>query len=157
MTDPTLETMPETSDAAEPINVDEVLVAADTELELARKVENDLIKNAHAPDGARRAADDVVEIQVMGVIYEDGSLSPMVNHQRSKTLRVFEIKHGTPEPKNIDDIHWLIWHSLGRPGANGVRPLEPAIGAVEDRVFDEWYDSVESLRSGTETRGKAGS
>lgn len=162
MTDSSLDTPP----AAEPVDAlpkradgspDFDRVMADASVELDEGPDAAALAEAAAARPRPGGAGEGVQVVMQCVVYEDPAVphSRFVNPMRSKTLRMFELKHGYAQPDNIDDIHWLIWHSLGRPGRNGERPAQPAIGDAEDPVFREWLDSVECLAAKNVTRGKA--
>ncbi|WP_298045714.1 hypothetical protein [uncultured Citricoccus sp.] len=143
----------------EDLDVAEVLAGADAELSRGdelRKLEAQILSAPKSGDDPSKTG---VEVTMMCVIYNDpeAPASHWVNPSRIATLRVFEAKHGRIDFENFDEQMWMLWHTLGRPGANGVKPVEPAIGPAENRVFTEWLESVESPAVKTVTRGKASS
>lgn len=119
------------------LDIAQVVADADAELDaLEDQILNQTKAGAATVDAPEKKS-------LVGVIYENGTQSEFINPNRFKTLRVFEAKFGRLDQKNIDESMWLVWHSLGRPGANGKRPESPALGPLEDQVFEAWRDSIE--------------
>lgn len=138
-------------------DVDQLLADADAEIAAARQLERQIIAEGRTkPREDESAPTSGIEIQVMCAVYEDEDIAPSryVNPNRNKAIRIFELEFGRATPENTEDINWLVWHCLGRPGANGVRPTEPAIGAATEDGFRAWLDSVDFLHSKTIVRGK---
>lgn len=86
---------------------------------------------------------------MMRVWYADGTCSELVNPNRPKALIVLEAHTGKSQPEGVADLMWLVWHCLGRPGANG----KPENGD-DDAIYESWFLSTEELDTEEVERGK---
>lgn len=75
---------------------------------------------------------------ILVAYFEDGRVQRL-NPNRPRLLITFEMEHdGRSEPEGYEDLCWLLWHSMGRPGE-----------------LDEFIDSIEEIDNEEEERGKA--